>query len=87
MPFGNWDSLGSGDPGSSGDSSSAVASTATISNAPGGFPPAAQPEIMRAAEKDDQYASYVHDACRDAIRHLFGNQSFLLFCLQLAKEF
>ena len=42
---------------------------------PGGphrFPLAAQPEIMRAAEKDDQYASFVYDACRDAFRHLFG---------------
>lgn len=36
------------------------------------FPLAAQPEIMRAAEKDDQYASFIHDACRDAFRHLFG---------------
>ncbi|TYK20056.1 peroxisome biogenesis factor 10 [Cucumis melo var. makuwa] len=36
------------------------------------FPLAAQPEIMRAAEKDDQYASFVYDACRDAFRHLFG---------------
>ncbi|RRT57062.1 hypothetical protein B296_00047476, partial [Ensete ventricosum] len=36
------------------------------------FPSAAQPEIMRAAEKDDHYAAYVHDACRDAFRHLFG---------------
>eukprot|EP00257_Ricinus_communis_P015038 XP_015572873.1 peroxisome biogenesis factor 10 [Ricinus communis] len=38
------------------------------------FPPAAQPEIMRAAEKDDQYASFVYDACRDAFRHLFGTR-------------
>ncbi|KAI3847400.1 hypothetical protein MKW98_032726, partial [Papaver atlanticum] len=38
------------------------------------FPLAAQPEIMRAAEKDDQYASYVYDACRDAFRHLFGTR-------------
>uniref|UniRef100_A0A5B7B3S9 RING-type E3 ubiquitin transferase n=2 Tax=Davidia involucrata TaxID=16924 RepID=A0A5B7B3S9_DAVIN len=38
------------------------------------FPPAAQPEIMRAAEKDDQYASYVYEACRDAFRHLFGTR-------------
>ncbi|XP_021744299.1 peroxisome biogenesis factor 10-like isoform X1 [Chenopodium quinoa] len=37
-----------------------------------GFPAAAQPEIMRAAEKDDHYASFVSDACRDAFRHLFG---------------
>lgn len=36
------------------------------------FPPAAQPEMMRAAEKDDQYASFVYEACRDAFRHLFG---------------
>ncbi|KAG9457371.1 hypothetical protein H6P81_001879 [Aristolochia fimbriata] len=38
------------------------------------FPPAAQTEIMRAAEKDDQYASYVYEACRDAFRHLFGTR-------------
>lgn len=36
------------------------------------FPLAAQPEIMRAAEKDDQYASFVYEACRDAFRQLFG---------------
>ncbi|KAF5203389.1 Peroxisome biogenesis factor [Thalictrum thalictroides] len=29
---------------------------------------------MRAAEKDDQYASYVSEACRDAFRHLFGTR-------------
>lgn len=38
------------------------------------FPLAAQPEIMRAAEKDDQYASYVYEACRDAFRHIFGTR-------------
>ncbi|KAH0759303.1 hypothetical protein KY290_022796 [Solanum tuberosum] len=38
------------------------------------FPLAAQPEIMRAAEKDDQYASFVYEACRDAFRHLFGTR-------------
>uniref|UniRef100_A0A2P2K087 RING-type E3 ubiquitin transferase n=1 Tax=Rhizophora mucronata TaxID=61149 RepID=A0A2P2K087_RHIMU len=38
------------------------------------FPIAAQPEIMRAAEKDDQYASFFYDACRDAVRHLFGTR-------------
>lgn len=38
------------------------------------FPLAAQPEIMRAAEKDDQYASFIYDACRDAFRHLFGTR-------------
>lgn len=43
-----------------------------------GFPMAAQPEIMRAAEKDEQYASFVYDACRDAFRHLFGLLSLSL---------
>ncbi|KAL5559522.1 hypothetical protein UlMin_035733 [Ulmus minor] len=38
------------------------------------FPVAAQPEVMRAAEKDEQYASFVYDACRDAFRHLFGTR-------------
>ncbi|XP_074276449.1 peroxisome biogenesis factor 10 [Silene latifolia] len=41
-------------------------------NEAGRFPDAAQPEIMRAAEKDEHYASFVSDACRDAFRHLFG---------------
>ncbi|PWA48767.1 peroxin 10 [Artemisia annua] len=36
------------------------------------FSLAAQPEMMRAAQKDDQYASFVYEACRDAFRHLFG---------------
>ncbi|WOL01011.1 peroxisome biogenesis factor 10 [Canna indica] len=48
--------------------------SAAIPVAPRRFPPAAQPEIMRAAEKDDHYAAYVHDACRDAFRHLFGTR-------------
>ncbi|XP_020576215.1 peroxisome biogenesis factor 10 [Phalaenopsis equestris] len=43
------------------------------------FPAAAQPEIMRAAEKDEQYAAYVHDACRDAFRHLFGTRVVVAF--------
>ncbi|KAF2923863.1 hypothetical protein DAI22_07g225000 [Oryza sativa Japonica Group] len=38
------------------------------------FPEAAQPEIMRAAEKDDGYAAHVTEACRDAFRHLFGTR-------------
>lgn len=38
------------------------------------FPLAAQPEVMRAAEKDDQYASFVYEACRDAFRQLFGTR-------------
>ena len=43
------------------------------------FPGAAQPEIMRAAEKDDSYAAHVTEACRDAFRHLFGNSRTILF--------
>ncbi|KAJ1291827.1 hypothetical protein BS78_02G346600 [Paspalum vaginatum] len=38
------------------------------------FPGAAQPEVMRAAEKDDSYAAHVTEACRDAFRHLFGTR-------------
>ncbi|RLM85840.1 hypothetical protein C2845_PM04G32280 [Panicum miliaceum] len=38
------------------------------------FPGAAQPEIMRAAEKDDSYAAHVTEACRDAFRHIFGTR-------------
>ncbi|XP_006658799.2 peroxisome biogenesis factor 10 [Oryza brachyantha] len=38
------------------------------------FPGAAQPEVMRAAEKDDGYAAHVTEACRDAFRHLFGTR-------------
>ncbi|KAK2989451.1 hypothetical protein RJ640_018769 [Escallonia rubra] len=45
------------------------------------FPLAAQPEVMRAAEKDEQYASYVYEACRDAFRHLFA--LFLWFLSKL----
>uniref|UniRef100_A0A453B4C5 RING-type E3 ubiquitin transferase n=2 Tax=Pooideae TaxID=147368 RepID=A0A453B4C5_AEGTS len=33
-----------------------------------------QPEVMRAAEKDDSYAAHVTEACRDAFRHLFGTR-------------
>ncbi|KAJ8748192.1 hypothetical protein K2173_000600 [Erythroxylum novogranatense] len=49
------------------------------STVPRRFPPAAQPEIMRAAEKDDHYASFVYDACRDAFRHLFGTRVSLAY--------
>ncbi|XP_010049273.2 peroxisome biogenesis factor 10 [Eucalyptus grandis] len=56
----------SGDPGASTSGGGA--------ESPRRFAPAAQPEIMRAAEKDDQYASFLYDACRDAIRHLFGTR-------------
>ncbi|KAJ0865275.1 putative transcription factor C2H2 family [Helianthus annuus] len=43
------------------------------------FPLAAQPEVMRAAQKDDQYASYVYEACRDAFRHLFGTRAAIYY--------
>ena len=58
----------------SGDSGFSSEAGPSHSHPPGPhrFPLAAQPEIMRAAEKDDQYASFVYDACRDAFRHLFG---------------
>lgn len=59
-------STSGGESGRDGDSDPST------STAPRRFPSAAQPEIMRAAEKDDQYASFVYDACRDAFRHLFG---------------
>lgn len=66
MGLGRNDSAGSSDPGPSGESGP------SSSMEPRRFPLAAQPEVMRAAEKDDQYASFVYDACRDAFRHLFG---------------
>ena len=72
---GRWHGQSSGsssEAGPIGESGPTSSSTTTTSNEPRRFPPAAQPEIMRAAEKDDQYASFIYDACRDAIRHLFG---------------
>ncbi|KAB5553079.1 hypothetical protein DKX38_010390 [Salix brachista] len=74
---GRWHGESSGsssEAGSIGESGPTTSSTTTTSNEPRRFPPAAQPEIMRAAEKDDQYASFIYDACRDAIRHLFGTR-------------
>ncbi|XP_050219004.1 peroxisome biogenesis factor 10 [Mercurialis annua] len=63
------------EPGPSGQpDSTTTANSSSGNNELRRFPPAAQPEIMRAAEKDDQYASYVYDACRDAFRHLFGTR-------------
>ncbi|KAJ3677017.1 hypothetical protein LUZ60_002741 [Juncus effusus] len=38
------------------------------------FPAAAQPEMMRAADKDESYVVHVQEACRDAFRHLFGTR-------------
>ncbi|KAL7169233.1 hypothetical protein ACSBR2_034304 [Camellia fascicularis] len=67
---------GSGDAGSNtgseevGPSSSSTAESGGVRR----FLVAAQPEIMRAAEKDEQYASFVYDGCRDAFRHLFGTR-------------
>ena len=71
------DKMGSGRNDVAGPSSSDPAT------APRRFPLAAQPEIMRAAEKDDQYASFVYDACRDAFRNLFGH-SLLFSSLSLS---
>ncbi|KAG8079769.1 hypothetical protein GUJ93_ZPchr0007g5902 [Zizania palustris] len=59
---------GDADPSSRGESSGGGPSR------PRRFPGAAQPEIMRAAEKDDSYAAHVTEACRDAFRHLFGTR-------------
>lgn len=61
----------------SGNSSEELPSSSSADQQGGGvrrFPTAAQPEIMRAAEKDEQYASFIYDACRDAFRHLFGTR-------------
>ncbi|OIV93847.1 hypothetical protein TanjilG_13862 [Lupinus angustifolius] len=55
-------------------SSADAGPTTTTTTEPRRFPLAAQPEVMRAAEKDDQYASFVYEACRDAFRHLFGTR-------------
>lgn len=49
-----------------------TSSAAVTSGSVRRFPLAAQPEVMRAAEKDDQYASFVYEACRDALRQLLG---------------
>ncbi|XP_061355884.1 peroxisome biogenesis factor 10 [Gastrolobium bilobum] len=59
---------------STSDSGNVAEAGPSTTTAPRRFPLAAQPEMMRAAEKDDQYASFVYDACRDAFRHLFGTR-------------
>jgi len=66
--------------GMGGATTSAATSSGRRSEAEGPrrFLFAAQPEIMRAAEKDDHYASFVSEACRDAFRHLFGLLSLFL---------
>ncbi|WVY89878.1 hypothetical protein V8G54_035392 [Vigna mungo] len=63
-----WGHLGRNGSDSGDGTEAGPSSTATV---PRRFPLAAQPEMMRAAEKDDQYASFVYEACRDAFRHLF----------------
>lgn len=63
-----------------GDLSGGESTSSSEASLPRRFPVAAQPEIMRAAEKDDQYASFVYDACRDAFRHLFGSYRFFIIC-------
>ncbi|PON77367.1 Peroxisome biogenesis factor [Parasponia andersonii] len=77
MGLGRSDVVGSGEAGpSEGEMGRSSGSSSSSSEAvvPRRFPLAAQPEIMRAAEKDEQYASFVYDACRDAFRHLFGTR-------------
>eukprot|EP00271_Cylindrocystis_brebissonii_P009738 TRINITY_DN2490_c0_g1_i1.p1 TRINITY_DN2490_c0_g1~~TRINITY_DN2490_c0_g1_i1.p1 ORF type:complete len:551 (-),score=82.01 TRINITY_DN2490_c0_g1_i1:570-2222(-) len=39
-----------------------------------GFPAAAQPEVMRAAEKDEEYLSSISDSCYDLVRSLAGTR-------------
>jgi hypothetical protein len=76
MGLGSKEVGGSSGPGPSGEAGQS--STSSEPSVPRRFPLAAQPEIMRAAEKDEQYASFVYDACRDAFRHLFGPLSLSL---------
>uniref|UniRef100_A0A803NFT4 RING-type E3 ubiquitin transferase n=1 Tax=Cannabis sativa TaxID=3483 RepID=A0A803NFT4_CANSA len=71
MGLGRSEGMDSGEASSSGGEMGPNSSEPLI---PRRFPLAAQPEIMRAAEKDEQYASFVYDACRDAFRHLFGTR-------------
>jgi peroxin-10 len=73
-----------GDPaGDAGPSSRGGARGGTAAR-PRRFPTAAQPEVMRAAEKDDSYAAHVTEACRDAFRHIFGLRTPLL-CLPQSR--
>ncbi|KAL6656939.1 hypothetical protein ACP70R_004719 [Stipagrostis hirtigluma subsp. patula] len=63
-----------GDAGPSSRGSAGAAGGGAAGARPRRFPSAAQPEVMRAAEKDDSYAAHVTEACRDAFRHLFGTR-------------
>ncbi|KAF9606639.1 hypothetical protein IFM89_027372 [Coptis chinensis] len=66
-----------------------ASTSSSSSNPPEGrrFPLAAQPEVMRAAEKDDQYASYIYDACRDAFRHIFGTRVSVAYQNEVAGPY
>lgn len=39
------------------------------------YPSADQPEMMRAAEKDEHYVEQLCEACHDAFRSIFGTFS------------
>ena len=81
--MGSHEATGSGQQaGPGGDEAGPSSSSSSNPTSARRFPLAAQPEVMRAAEKDDQYASFVYDACRDAFRHLFGS-SILHYTSQL----
>ena len=41
-----------------------------------GFPVAAQPEVMRAAEKDEEYLTFICDSCYDVVRRFLGEARF-----------
>eukprot|EP00897_Mesotaenium_endlicherianum_P009259 jgi/Mesen1/8361/ME000464S07763 len=43
------------------------------------FPPAAQPEVMRAAEKDEQYLASICEACYDVSRRYLGTRAAVAF--------
>lgn len=43
------------------------------------FPAAAQPDIVRANQKDDLYLQTLTDSCHDAVRSLLGPRRALLW--------
>ncbi|DBB14188.1 TPA: hypothetical protein ACH3X3_001137 [Trebouxia sp. C0006] len=46
---------------------------------PNVFPAAAQPDVVRASQKDELYLHYLIDACHDAVRRLLGPRRALLW--------
>ncbi|KAL0024438.1 hypothetical protein WJX77_003645 [Trebouxia sp. C0004] len=46
---------------------------------PNVFPAAAQPDVVRASQKDELYLHYLTDACHDAVRRLLGPRRALLW--------